>query len=112
MSDLPLRDFYHFDEADLSANRSGLLTEKQTRHLKAQKKGQKIATIVLGFVLVSIAAVILLAALLWAFNALKQGPDSSQITSVIIIVMFLAAFMGGAGPLFDHPHPHKKGTQN
>lgn len=58
MSELELRDFYKFDEADLSANRNGRLSERQARVIQESSAKAKRYGTAIGVGLVLLAAAI------------------------------------------------------
>jgi hypothetical protein len=57
MDEQPLRKYYDFDDADLAANRSGRLTQKQVMKLKSDKKWGKIGGIGCGLFFFAIASI-------------------------------------------------------
>ncbi len=55
MTDRDLQTYYKFDEADLFANRSGVLTAKQRKRLEGDAQGAKTTFLIIGLFLFVIA---------------------------------------------------------
>jgi hypothetical protein len=95
-NDQPLRDYYHFDEADLNANRSGRLTEKQVQRLKTEKKQSKIWGIGCGLGLFVIASIFPIAFIPMAIDAFTKGHVLAGIGDLVGPVIWVAVW-GGLG---------------
>jgi len=59
MDDQALRDYFQFDEYDLTANRNGEYSEKQKQRLAKQDKGRFNTELIIGLVALAIFLILL-----------------------------------------------------
>ena len=89
MADQQLMSAFKFTEADLQANRSGQLTQKQQSDLAEDSKYNKIFGIIGGFFLFGLAAV----GLIFGIAEIFQSHDTQgKLTAVLLIVVWVGIF--------------------
>ncbi len=94
MGDVRLMNYFKFDEADLSANRNGLLSEKQKGRLRSERVSFKARARLLG-IIIGVGALALLGGILW------QGVlNGSPVLLVVIPLLFIFPLGGSAFLIF------------
>lgn len=90
MSEMELRDFFKFDEADLSANRLGRLSERQLATIQKDSRKAKRYGIGIGMGLILLAAAISYG----IYNQVGQGGTtlSDVIGGIITVVIIFGVF--------------------
>jgi hypothetical protein len=86
MTDASLMKYFKFDEADLAANRSGVVSQKQIARLKGERSSFKTKARIVGGI-IALGSMIILGGILWAGSLSGSG-----VLRVIIPLMFVFPF--------------------
>jgi hypothetical protein len=98
MSDRELQEYFHFDDADLEANRNGRLSEKQMRNLVKESKSWQKGGIIGGIVLLGISSIFPIGYFPQAIKSFSHGDILGGIGPIIIALIWLVIW-GGLGYL-------------
>ena len=101
MDDQGLKDYFIFDDADLTANRSGKLSEKQEKKLAKQDKDGKKFLIPLALLFFAIASIFPIVFIPLAITAFRQNDTGAAVGNLIGPVIWVLVW-GGIGYAFLH----------
>ena len=92
MADARLMKYFKFDEAELAANRSGVLSQKQMARLKGERSSFKTKARVIGGI-IALVSMIILGGILWTGVLTGTGPLEFIVPLFFLFPLAVAAFL-------------------